>query len=255
MTSAPRLDSAQALVSVLIDMREEALHRLLSQRSAGAAIWVKAAAWFGLPAAQMRLGRMYLDGWGVERDPGRALAWFRRAAEAGDADGMNMIGRCFECGWGVAASAAAAAPWYRSAAEKGDAWAQYNLGHLLLDGNGVARDRDAAFRWYRAASDQGHARAMNLLARCHEEGWGTQRDPAQARHWYRSSAEGGYFRGQYNYATLLAAEGSVKTALALFEAAARGAPAETRSNMIGALVANPSPSLSRLGRRLKAQLC
>jgi TPR repeat protein len=145
-----------------------------------------------------------------------------------------MVGRCLENGWGAPADPAAAAPWYRAAAEADDAWAQYNLGHLLLDGNGVARDPAAAFGWYRRAAQQGHVRAMNLAARCCEEGWGTPRDPAAARDWYRRSAEGGYFRGQYNYASLLAAEGDIPAARRWYEAAVAGAPAPTRQAMLEA---------------------
>jgi TPR repeat protein len=133
---------------------------------------------------------------------------------------MNMVGRCYENGWGVAPDPVIAVSWYRKAAKAGDSWAQYNLGHMLLDGNGVAMDRAEAFFWYSKAAGQGHPRAMNLVARCHELGWGVERDLEAARRWYRASAEGGYFRGQYNWATILAAEGRVAEARAWFAKAA-----------------------------------
>jgi TPR repeat protein len=180
------------------------------------------------------------------------LAWFTLAAKAGSAEARNMVGRCLENGWGAPADPARAAPWYLAAAEAGDAWGQYNLGHLLLDGAGVPRDPAAALAWYGRAADQGHVRAMNLVARCHEEGWGAPRDPAAAWRWYRRSAEGGYFRGQYNFATLLAAEGRIQDALPWFEAAARGAPAPTRAVMIKALGGQAAPALRALARRLDA---
>ena len=120
-----------------------------------AASWVEAAASCGMPEAQVRLGRMLLEGTGVARDARAEFACFLCAAEAGDADGQNMLGRCYENGWGIAADVAQAAALYREAAQAGLAWAQYNLGHLLLDGNGVARDPRAAFAWYRCAAAQG----------------------------------------------------------------------------------------------------
>jgi len=211
-----------------------------------AASWVEAAAACGIAEAQLRLGRMLLEGRGIPKDERAAFACFLSAAKAGDIDATNMLGRCYENGWGTARDFARAAAHYAVAAEAGLAWAQYNLGHLLLDGNGVARDRDAAFRWYFAAAAQGHERAMNLLARCHEEGWGCPRDPAAARAWYRRSAEAGYFRGAYNYATILCAEGCVTGALRWFRVALETAPEPTRSNIVAALSRHPMAQIRAL---------
>ncbi len=208
--------------------------------------WLLAAAQCGLVEAQLVLGRMRLDGQGGPRDPAKALAWFTRAAEAGSADACNMLGRCHEHGWGTPVDAKAAALWYGKAAEVGDAWAQYNLGHLHLNGDGVRRDAGQALAWYRRAADQGHARAMNLVGRCLEQGWGAAPDPAAAGDWYRRSAEGGYFRGQFNHASLLAAEGRIAEALGWFEQALDGAPADSRRTLTEALAGSPWPELRRL---------
>jgi TPR repeat protein len=243
--------SAQALVSVMASMPRNRLDRLLADPAPGAAIWVRAAAAYGLVEAQIRLGQMLLDGTGVEQDQAKALAWFTEAARAGSAEARNMVGRCLENGWGAPSDPALAAPWYLAAAEAGDAWGQYNLGHMFLNGAGVPRDAAAALRWYRRAADQGHVRAMNLVARCHEEGWGAPRDHVAALHWYRRSAEGGYFRGQYNFATMLAAEGWIAAALPWFEAAIQAAPGPTRAVMIKGLGGHVAPALRILARRLE----
>jgi TPR repeat protein len=195
--------------AALAMMKPEELRELLGANPQNSAPWIEAAASAGLPVAQLQLGRMLLQGLGVECDRRAAYEWFLRAAQAGKFEAANMVGRCHENGWGVAASSALAAIWYSRAAKAGDAWAQYNLGHLLLDGNGVEQDRAAAFHWYFCAAAQGHARAMNLVARCCEEGWGTPRDRQAARTWYRRSARGGYFRGAFNYATILLGEGCI----------------------------------------------
>jgi TPR repeat protein len=218
-------------VAALTMMRPEELCALLADPTK-AGTWVEAAAACGIPAAQVRLGRMFLEGEGVAKDKGAAFAFFRWAADAGDAEAHNMLGRCYENGWHVAVDMARAAAHYRIAAEAGLAWAQYNLGHMLLSGTGVARDRDQAFIWYMRAATQSHERAMNLVARCFEEGWGVKRDLAAARNWYRKSAEGGYFRGAYNYATVLAAQGCSTGAKIWFERALATAPEPTRSNIL-----------------------
>jgi len=225
-------------VAALAMMDAGELHRVLSGNPSDAAAWVEAAAACGIAEAQVRLGRMFLAGEGVAKDPQGAFACFRCAANAGDAEAQNMLGRCYENGWGTAVDAVRAVACYRRAAEAGLAWAQYNLGHMLLDGIGIARDPAAAFLWYRRAAAQGHARAMNLVGRCYEEGWGIARDPAAARAWYRRSADGGYFRGAYNYASILASEGCIADATAWFEKALATAPKPTRGNILRILARN-----------------
>jgi TPR repeat protein len=231
-STAAAPDGASALFTVLLTMTPEARAAALSAGPAQSAPLVQAAAEVGLAEGQVRLGRMLLEGAGVPKDEPAAFRWFWLAAEQGSVDAWNMLGRCLENGWGVGRDLAEAACWYVKAAEAGDAWAQYNLGHLYLNGQGVARDPQAAVGWYGAASAQGHARAMNLLGRCCEHGWGVTRDPRAAAEWYRRSAEDGYFRGQYNHASVLLAEGRRDEARAWLQAAISGAPPASRALMI-----------------------
>jgi hypothetical protein len=157
-----------------------------------------------------------------------------------------MLGRCLDNGWGAPPAPAEAARWYRRAAEQDHAWAQYNLGHLLLDGVGVVRDPVEALAWYRCAADQGHARAMSLVGRCLEQGWGAAADAETAADWYRRSAEAGYFRGQFNWASILADSGRTAQAVGWFEAALRGAPEPSRALMISWLEQRPELELKVL---------
>jgi Sel1 repeat len=85
----------------LARMNDRELRALLGGDAASAAPWVQCAAEFGLPAAQVRLGRMLLEGLGVVRDSALALRWFARAAEQRDAEASNMVGRCHEMGRGL----------------------------------------------------------------------------------------------------------------------------------------------------------
>ena len=236
-------------VAALSMMGTDELHRVFSGDPSVAAAWVEAAAATGIAEAQVRLGRMLLEGEGVAKDPHGAFACFFCAAQIGDADAQNMLGRCYENGWGTPVDFIGASVCYRRAAHAGLAWAQYNLGHMLLDGIGVTRDREAAFIWYRRAADQGHARAMNLVARCHEEGWGVLRDPVAAQDWYRKSAEGGYFRGAYNYASILAGEGRVEDAAVWFERALVTAPPPTHGNILRILARQENPQLRAIAER------
>ena len=197
--------------------------------------WIEAAAACGIVEAQLKLAQALLDGEDLPPDARKAFGWISRAAASGNAEALNMLGRCYENGWGTGKSFARAAVCFHNAAQMGNVWAQYNLGHLLLDGLGVEQNRVEAFRWYSQAAAQGHARAMNLVARCLEMGWGVSQDRATARNWYRLSAEGGYFRGQFNYAMILAEEGAVSDAVSFACLAFSGASEQTRSNMRQAL--------------------
>jgi TPR repeat protein len=235
-------------VAALTMMSSEQLQAALS--GSDAAKWIEAAAACGITQAQVRLGRMLLEGSGVAKNERAAFGFFQQAADAGDSDAQNMLGRCHENGWGTARDLTLAAIWYTKAANAGMAWAQYNLGHLVLDGTGVPQDRDAAFTLYMRAAVQGHERAMNLVARCFEEGWGVVRDAAAAREWFRKSADGGYFRGAFNYASLLAADGNIGEAAGWFEKAVRGATEPTRSNMLQMLGKRTEPALRDLAQKL-----
>lgn len=233
-------------VAALTMMSPAELCALLSGDPTDSACWIEAAAACGIPEAQVRLGRMLLEGHGVAKDARAAFACFLSAAECGDADAQNMLGRCFENGWGIEQDFARAAACYRVAADAGLGWAQYNLGHLLLDGNGIAQNRDTAFLWYMRAATQGHERAMNLVARCFEEGWGVARNAGAARIWYQKSAEAGYFRGAFNYATILVSDGCMPGAVRWFRQALETAPQPTRDNIRRALARYHDPQIRTL---------
>jgi len=244
--NAPLTQADTWRVAALTMMSPAELAALLSGDPYEAAPWVEAAAACGIAEAQVRLGRMLLEGQGVARDERAAFACFLCAAASGDREAKNMLGRCYENGWGTARDVTRAAEYFRAAAEAGLDWGQYNLGHLLLDGTGVERDPDEAFLWYMRAAGQGHARAMNLVARCYEQGWGVGRDVATARVWYRRSAEGGYFRGAYNYATILAAEGCVTAAAMWFERAIADAPRASRASILRCIECLQNPALGQV---------
>jgi uncharacterized protein len=234
-------------VAALTMMNKPDLNRAILEDAS----WIRSAAACGIASAQVRLGRMLLEGEGVPQDRVAAFENFRTAAAQGDSDGHNLLGRCYENGWGVAISHTSAAYHYQLAAEAGLDWAQYNLGHMRLSGYGGPQNRQEAFYWYARSAMQGHVRAMNLMGRCHEQGWGTPKDPIKAQTWYRRSALGGYFRGAYNYASVLIDAGCVTGAIYWFGRSLQKAPEPSRSFMLASLVRHMSPELRALGNRVQ----
>jgi TPR repeat protein len=73
--------------------------------------WSEAAAKQGVASSMTRLGMMFHNALGAERDPTRAVFWWRRGATRGDADGQAMLGAAFHLGAGVERDPLAAMTW------------------------------------------------------------------------------------------------------------------------------------------------
>ncbi|MEO5363070.1 MAG: sel1 repeat family protein [Magnetococcus sp. DMHC-8] len=97
--------------------------------------------------AQRRLGQMYHDGQGVQRDYAQSMHWFRLAAAQGDAEAQNGVGTLYDNGKGVARDYQEAARWFRLAADRGHVLARRNLGWMYEKGQGFAQDYVMAYKW------------------------------------------------------------------------------------------------------------
>ncbi|MFE8032844.1 trypsin-like peptidase domain-containing protein [Thiohalocapsa marina] len=150
----------------------------------------------GSLAAQVNLGVIYSNGYGVKQNYAEAARWYRMAAEQGDADAQSNLGVMYDKGYGVPQNDADAVRWYRQAAEQGDAGAQYNLGVMLSNGRGITPNVAEAVRWFRMAAEQGDADAQYLLALMYRDGGGVPKDDAEAVRWFRMAAEQGHVGAQ-----------------------------------------------------------
>lgn len=126
---------------------------LQAKGHAQAVEWFKIAAGQGLAAAQYELGVLSRDGIGVEKDLIVAVSWFQLAAEQGYADAQNNLGIRYQLGQGVPQDLEKALFWFQSAAEEGNAPGQFNLGASYANGQGVQQDLLRAYMWITLASD------------------------------------------------------------------------------------------------------
>jgi exopolysaccharide production negative regulator len=133
----------------------------------------------GVAAAQWKLGRMYADGDGVNKDKLRAFKYFSRianehATDNPDAPQARFVANAFVAlgnfyltgipNSSVVANPAQARRMFDYAASYfRDADAQYYLGRLYLKGIGAPKDARHAARWLRLAANKGHCRAQALL--------------------------------------------------------------------------------------------
>ena len=220
-----------------------------------AAHWIKAAAEYGIAEAQALLGQILLDGRGIAMDAAQARIWFLKAAEQGHLMAMNMLGRCHELGWGGDMDLPQAASWFRRAADQGLDCAMYNYANLLLHGNGVPKDERLALDWYRQSAARGYAKSLGVLGRFYEEGWVVEADREIALEYYRQSAEGGDFRGQYNYALMLAERGDMTTAASWLRKALAGAHIAFSRSMARNLFALSKPEFTEIALEAYAKCC
>ncbi|RZF30555.1 sel1 repeat family protein [Paraburkholderia sp. UYCP14C] len=242
----------EVTVRALASVSRDELAAILAGPPERAAAWVAAAARNGIVEAQAVYGQYLLDGHGLERDIDEAFVWFRHAARRDHPMAMNMLGRCYEHGWGTAAYAPVAVYWYRLAARAGLDWGMYNYASALALGHGIECDRGRALRWFRRAAELGHAKSLNFVGSFYEDGWTVDADADLALDYYRRAAQGGDFRGQFNYARLLAERGEIAEALQWLQRVPRTATAAFIVKMQGWLAASPIAAFRALERSIAA---
>jgi TPR repeat protein len=145
----------------------------------------------GDPEAQFKLGLMYQDAEGEEKNDAEAARWFRKAAEQGHAAAQNKMGNLYATGSGVTQNFEKAMAWYQLAADQGYPGALYNLGRHHLLGLGTATNHTEAVKRFRKAADQGHAGGQFSLGLAYAEGRGVEQDDSEAVKWFRLAAEQG----------------------------------------------------------------
>jgi hypothetical protein len=158
--------------------------------------WLQHAADQGHAEAQFNLGVSYANGEGVNEDAEEAVKWFRKAAEQGESKAQCALGASYQTGTGILKNPEQAASWYRKAADQGHPNAQFELALFYALGEGVPENAAEAMKWFHTAAVQGHARAQYILGDSYANGDGLPKDEAAAVSWYRKAAEQGEADGQ-----------------------------------------------------------
>lgn len=239
-----------ASAEALAQLKPADWHAVTQGEPTAAAQWMLIGARLGNADAQTTLGQWLLDGHGLDHQPADALAWFLKAGLQGHPMGKNMAGRCLENGWGCEADEAAAAHWYRQAAQQGLDAAMYNLANLLVTGKGVAQDPAAALDWYRQAASQGHVKSKTKMGRFYETGLVVAQDLDAAFVCFKEGARGGDFRGQFNYAGMLAQRGEFDAALEWLRKVPLTATPAYQEEVGPLLLQSPHPGFRAVGQQM-----
>ena len=149
-----------------------------------------------------KLGDIYYNGSGVERDYFKATEYFRKAAELGNKVAQYNLGIVYYNGHGVEKSHNMAAVFFTAAAKQGYIHAQGNLGYMYQNGDGVPKNLVEACKWYLKAAEQGSATAQNALAECYYFGEGVTQDYNASAYWFQKAAEQNLAGAQYNLGIL-----------------------------------------------------
>lgn len=119
-------------------------------------------------------------------DYGAAMTWFKRAAAEGFAPAQVGVGKLYENGYGVSQDYHRAVDWFRTATRlSDDPEAYFKVGEAYFRGRGVPQDHGSALRYYLRAANQGHAVAQFIVGSMYEAGWGVEKDQITAWVWYR----------------------------------------------------------------------
>ncbi|MBX9823644.1 MAG: SEL1-like repeat protein [Xanthobacteraceae bacterium] len=174
-----------------------AVQLIEQQQFAAAFPLLTRAAKAGIPDAEYRVARCYLEGAGVPPSRAEGAWWLERAASHGCVEAQSLLAALYVHGLAGATNGGscsdeahanrlfagdapaepdfeAALKWARAAAERGSSEAQALLGYILTDGPESLRDQEEADRWYErsamAGCPQGHlGHALSLARRATDD--------------------------------------------------------------------------------------
>ena len=105
--------------------------------------------------AAFKIAEEYFDAKVVERDMAIVIKYLTIGAEGGDARAQMDLGTLFDNGWGVPKSPEMAAKLFMASAQQGMLEAQYNIATMFELGQGVERDLEQAYMFYLLAVEGG----------------------------------------------------------------------------------------------------
>jgi len=122
-----------------------------------------------------------------QKDYATALKELTPLAEQGNVEAQLFLGRMYMLGEGVLKDPEQAVKWFKASASQGNADAQFFLGSMYLL---PRRDVAEGVKWLRLSAEQGNQDAQYLLGKAYLQGDKEQpRDPVQAEMWLSLAAE------------------------------------------------------------------
>lgn len=129
-----------------------------------AAQWARKSAAYNNYAGQLIMGALHEAGAGVTQSDRKAAEWYEKSAQyEKDMGARYKLGMMYLEGRGVDKNSLMAENWLMRGAEKGDAHACYQLGMMYYEGKGVAQDYARALEWFGSAAAIGIPEKSRVL--------------------------------------------------------------------------------------------
>lgn len=145
----------------------------------------------------MRIGEIYICGYGVTQNESEGLKWVQIAAENNNSEAQTTMGRYYT----HIGEDSKAFNWFFKAAQNGDDYGKYWLGKAYLEGKGTTQDSKKALRWTLSSAQCGNPGAQWEMAIAYFEGHNHPFDldcnAEEVIMWTQKAAENGLPVAQY----------------------------------------------------------
>ena len=157
----------------------------------------------GITVAKYKLGKMLLNGDGVEKDIPKAIEWLKQAAVEENEFAEYALGRLYLKGAEVEKNDVVAEEYLLKAAKHGNKYAEYILGKEYLRGENFPKDVQKAIDYLKRAAEKGFDFAEYELGKIYLFGNDAPKDTETALAYLNSAAANG---NEYAQALLMQRE-------------------------------------------------
>lgn len=178
----------------------------------------------GITVAKYKLGKMFLNGDGVEKDIPKAVEWLKQAAAEENEFAEYALGRLFLKGEEVEKDIFAAEEYLLKSASCGNKYAAYLLGKEYLSGENFGKDAMKAVEYLELAAEKDFEPAEYILGKEYLSGENFSKDVQKAIDYLKRAAEKGLNFAEYELGKIYLfgndAPKDTETALAYLKSAA-----------------------------------
>lgn len=151
----------------------------------------------GITVAKYKLGKMFLNGDGVEKDIPKAIEWLKQSATEENEFAEYALGRLYLQGEEVEKDTVAAEEYLLKAASRGNKYAAYLLGKEYLSGENFGKNIQKSVEYLKLAAEKGFESAEYVLGKLYLRGEEVGKDAANAEKYLLKAAEHGNKYAEY----------------------------------------------------------
>lgn len=151
----------------------------------------------GITVAKYKLGKIFLNGDGVEKDIAKAVEWLKQAAMEENEFAEYALGRLYLQGEEVEKDTISAEEYLLKSASRGNKYAAYLLGKEYLSGENFGKDAMKAVEYLELAAEKDFEPAEYILGKEYLRGENFPKDVQKAIDYLKRAAEKGLNFAEY----------------------------------------------------------